>query len=497
MLRRLVGHITRYSIGSLLVTAAGFISFPFLSRIFSVEDYGTMNLVSATLMVLVSLGKLGVQHSIVRYASEIQTGRRPYTMRAFYSTALFGMIGSSVLVAALWLIVVHALPPGWLNDPRLPFLFVMTSGVIVAQVVESALVNFLRAEQKSGLQSWYLVIKRWAGLGLIVAVLLLLARDLRHFYAATLTSEVVAVTALGFVLFSGKSERPRPAPSAFSRPLFGELLSFGIPMMIGYEIAGIILGVGDRYFVQGLMGGEALGIYAAAYNLCQYLQTAFIQAVSQAVVPLYMRIWSEDGAAATQRFVSQALGLYARFGAAIVAGMAAVGPVLLPFVASAKYGAGALIIPWVVAGMVVDGASVLSGAGLFIQRRTTVVCSLVLANTILNLALNVVLVPRMGILGAALATLVAYVSLGTGMAIAGAGALRIVIPWAVLVRSIVLASAMYLAVSPLHLDGAVGTLVLRVAAGVIVYGALLAIFDREAREMARRGLPDLERWWRS
>src|SRR5262249_32692662 len=153
--------------------------------------------------------------------------------------------------------------------------------------------------------------------------------------------------------------------AAFSPPLLGELLSFGIPMMIGYEIAGIILGVGDRYFVQGLMGGEALGIYAAAYNLCQYVQTAFIQSVSQAVVPLYMRIWSEEGEAATQRFVSRALGLYARFGAPVVAGMAAVGPVLLPFVASAKYGAGALIIPWVVAGMVVDGASVLSGAGLF------------------------------------------------------------------------------------------------------------------------------------
>jgi len=497
MLRGLVGHTTRYSIGSLLVTAAGFISFPFLSRIFSVEDYGVMNLVSATLMVLVSLGKLGMQQSIVRFRSEVEAGRRPYTLRTFYSTALFGMAASGTLVAALWLAVIRVLPPGWLNDPRLPLLFAMTSVVIVAQVVESCLVNLLRAEQKSGLQSWYLVVKRWAGLGVIVAVLLLVARDLRAFYSATLVTEVVAVTALGFALFSGRAERPRPSVGAVSPALLGEMLSFGIPMMIGYEIAGIVLGVGDRYFVQGLMGAEALGVYAAAYNLCQYVQTAFIQAVSQAVVPLYMRIWSEEGEAATQRFVAQALRLYARAGPPVVAGMAAIGPALLPFVASAKYGAGAHIIPWVVGGMVVDGASVLVGAGLFIQRRTAIICSLVLANTILNLVLNVVLIPRMGILGAAAATLVAYVSLGAGMAIAGARALRVEIPWGVLSRSAALSCAMYLAVTLLHVDGSAATLVLRVVAGVLVYGGLVALFDREARQLARsRLLPELQRWWR-
>jgi hypothetical protein len=34
-------------------------------------------------------------------------------------------------------------------------------------------------------------------------------------------------------------------------------------------------------------------------------------------------------------------------------------------------------------------------------------------------------------------------------------------------------------------------------AGVLVYGALVALLDREARGMAQRGLPELERWWRS
>jgi O-antigen/teichoic acid export membrane protein len=74
-LRRLFVQVSHYSVASLLTTVAGLISFPILTRIFSVDDYGRMNLISATLTVAVALGKTGIQHSIVRYRSEIREGK--------------------------------------------------------------------------------------------------------------------------------------------------------------------------------------------------------------------------------------------------------------------------------------------------------------------------------------------------------------------------------------------------------------------------------------
>ena len=79
MLSRLFRHISVYSAGNLLVTAAGFITFPILTRVFDVADYGVLNLVSATLLLLVAVGKLGMQHAVVRLYSEIRAGKHAAT----------------------------------------------------------------------------------------------------------------------------------------------------------------------------------------------------------------------------------------------------------------------------------------------------------------------------------------------------------------------------------------------------------------------------------
>ena len=75
---------------------------------------------------------------------------------------------------------------------------------------------------------------------------------------------------------------PIPRAAEFSRPLYLELLRFGVPMMIGYELSGIVLSVGDRYVIEGLLGEAPLGLYGAAYNLCQYVQALVIASVGQA-----------------------------------------------------------------------------------------------------------------------------------------------------------------------------------------------------------------------
>jgi hypothetical protein len=54
-LRRLFVQASHYSAANLLTTAAGLITFPLMTRIFTVADYGVMNLISATLTVSVAL----------------------------------------------------------------------------------------------------------------------------------------------------------------------------------------------------------------------------------------------------------------------------------------------------------------------------------------------------------------------------------------------------------------------------------------------------------
>jgi O-antigen/teichoic acid export membrane protein len=50
-LRRLLVHTSHYGLTSLFSMIAGLVTFPILTRVFSVAEYGTMNLIAATLTV--------------------------------------------------------------------------------------------------------------------------------------------------------------------------------------------------------------------------------------------------------------------------------------------------------------------------------------------------------------------------------------------------------------------------------------------------------------
>jgi O-antigen/teichoic acid export membrane protein len=483
-LGKLLVHFSHYSLASLLTTIAGLISFPLITRIFSVSDYGIMGLIGATVTITVAVGKLGIQHAVLRYQSEIAAGKRPFTLEQLSSTTVFGM-GAAGLGAALLLLLWAALAPsGVLSHPELRGLLALSAVVVAVQVVESPLVNILRAEQRTKVIVAYQVLKRYAALGLLLLALFAIAESLTVFYSATALAEVAAVIALTLALLAGRG-RAGVSLRQFSPSLFKEMLKFGIPMMVGYELSGIILAVGDRYAIEWLVGTEPLGLYSAAYNLCQYVQSVFIASVAQAIVPLYMQMWDQQGPEETVAFVGRSLRTYVLFGAPVIAGVAAVGPELLPALASDRYAGAAGILAWVVAGMVLDGAAAMLGAGLFIHRRTRRIMAIVMSCAGLNMVLNFVLVPRVGIVGAAIATLVAYAASSVLLAAAGRSLFRVEIPWATMARAGAASAVMYLAVVWILPGQRLLTVLVRALVGAVLYAALLLLVDEDARKLAR------------
>lgn len=479
-LRRLSLHVSHYTLGNFLVALAGLVSFPLLTRLLSTADYGLINLISATILILVAVGKLGIQHSIIRYQSQAASGCYGFDLRTFRSTTLLTMGGTGFVVTLLWLAASWLLPARWFSDPHMPVLFAATSVLIFFGVLESGLTNFLRAEQRTSQLVSYDVVKRWAKLGFVLGALFFITADLRSFFTAFIIVEVASVAALVFLVL-GRNPATLISRSAFSRPLLAEMLRFGIPMMLGYELSGIVLSVGDRYVVQALLGEESLGIYAAAYNLCQYVQTIAIASVGQAVMPIYMQIWDEKGKAATKEFINNSFIWYVLLVTPVVAGMAAVGPDLLLLLASSKYAAGSVIIPWVMAGMAVDGVSALMGAGLFIERQSRIIMRLVILSAVSNVVLNILLIPQIGLVGPAVATLASYTMLSLAMAARGASWLPVRVPWGSLGRACLASAVMFEAVSALHFEGPLVTIIARVGAGVVIYSLLIVAMEPRAR----------------
>ena len=491
-IRRLLVHTSHYSIASFLTAIAGLVSFPLLTRIFSVEEYGAMNLIAATVSIGVSLGKVGIQHAIIRYQSEIRAGKSPFSIAQFFSTTLIGMLGTGLVATLVLALGAQVVPVSWLGNESLRVLFLIGAPIVVAQVIESALLNFTRADHMTTVMMKYQVAKKYVGLACVLVAVLAVSKTLAAFYWATTLTEVASIALFAYVLFR-RDDWPRPTRADYSRPLHAELLKFGIPMMIGYELAGIILSVGDRYVIHGKIGEESLGLYSASYNLCQYVQSVVISSIGQAVIPLYMQMWEAKGPDHTAEFISKSLRSYVLIGAPIIAGIASIGPALVPSLASDKFASGAVILPWVIAGMVVEGANPMVGAGLFIKRKTKPIMAVVISAATLNILLNLVLVPRLGIVGAAIATLVSYCISATALMLAGRRLLVVRIPWMTMLRAGLGAVVMYLALMHLVPGRKLLTVAVRVIAGAAVYGGFVALFDRDAREMLRKGLDKVRR----
>ena len=62
------------------MTLLGFISFPVFTRILPVAEYGVLNLVTRTLLMVVVITKLGIQHSVVRFYEECRTSSDPLAL---------------------------------------------------------------------------------------------------------------------------------------------------------------------------------------------------------------------------------------------------------------------------------------------------------------------------------------------------------------------------------------------------------------------------------
>jgi O-antigen/teichoic acid export membrane protein len=395
------------------------------------------------------------------------------------------MSGTAVVVMAALIAFMQLAPAHVIGNPQLTRLISIASLLILVQVLESALLNFLRAEQQTTTLMKYQIAKKYLGLGFVLVAILVISRTLTAFYSASVVSETMAVTALAWWMFRN---RARPRSGDFSRPLYRELLGFGLPMMIGYELSGLTLAVGDRYVIDWLIGAVPLGLYAAAYNLCQYVQQLVIASVGQAIMPIYMQMWDQKGVAATAEFIGRSLRTYVMIALPIVAGLAAVARELLPTLAGEKYVGAASVVPWVIGGMVVDGTNSMLGAGLFIHRKTRIIMAIVLSSAALNVALNFVLVPRIGIEGSAIATLVCYSIAALSLAAAGRRLLAVAVPWKTIAQAGLASAVMYVALLPVCNDRRLVSVAVKAAVGAPIYLGIMVLISAEARDFVRSAL---------
>ncbi len=395
--KKLFKQSSQYFLGQIAVMAAGFISFPVLTRIFSVENYGLLGLATTTIMLATAIAKVGSTNSTVRFFPEYKKSGK---LSEYYSTMIFGYAAIAIVVA-LVLFLINAFFD--LFGVRNIYLITTIPFLVILMSLYSVMQGMLRAEQKIKNYIATNIAFRYGTILLGVLALFVISKTVEIYLA---TQALVLLTTIAIIVLA-INKKYTISPRMFSEDLFKKSIFYGFFLSMS-EITHLVLTYADRYLIQYILGGAALGVYTAGYNLATYVVEVLMYPVNNAIDPIYLNIHATKGEEDTRLFLSKTFKYYYIFMVFAVLVFIAVGKELMILLASAKYEAAYQIMPYVVVANALYSFQVIINAGLIINKKTSVLMKLKLISCAINIILNLILIPINGITGAAQATLVSY-----------------------------------------------------------------------------------------
>lgn len=229
----------------------------------------------------------------------------------------------------------------------------------------------------------------------------------------------------------------------FEPALLKEILSYGL----GFSaIAALIAfnAVSDRYIIGWLIGSEAAGLYAAPYDLTARSLQVLMLAVNLAGTPLIFRAFDAGGAAQARPLLRRQFTLLVGVGLPAALGMSILARFTTTLLLGPAFQAtGRDLMPWIAFATVMQSLELFYFSFAFSLTRRPLGQFLILVPTaVVNVALNILLIPRFGLTGAAAATVISYAGSLVGMALVGRRMLALPLPLADLGRIALACAAM-------------------------------------------------------
>jgi O-antigen/teichoic acid export membrane protein len=447
----LVRQSMLYLLARLITGAVGFAVLTLYTRLLTPAEYGFFTLVLATEGLAFTFSLLSLCSAALRLQSSAQDQSEFHSAIAFVFFAmallLIAVFGLAPLFqsgfdrsACMWTVAL-LLGHGWLEIN----LHLQTARLNAARFVRASL---LRTSVTAALGLGLV----WSGYGVNGAMTGFLAG--------------VVVPSIYLTLQGWRGIALRRPQLHTLRAIF----VFGAPLSLGYALDSMVY-YSDRIVIAYFGGSDAVGRYAAGFDLADKSLQAIMTAIGVAGYSLALKAYEIGDRQLLNRQLERNITLLLAAGVPATVGMITVAPELAHLLGTEFRSTAVIIIP-IIAVTIFMGA--LRGNyfdhSFHLSRKTSWLASIVAVTAALNIFANLLLVPRMGVVGAAYATLIAHaICLAMSITI-GRRAIQLPFPYTEALR-IVLASAIMAMV--INLMPEVRTwlaLPLRVVAGASAFG---------------------------
>ncbi len=379
---------------SVLLQGISFLTTPIFTRLMGTADYGIVsnfstyaNLVGTFICLQVSSGLLAarVNHAPDRFEKYV---------RNIVGFAFVAAIVQSVVIVMLREPISSVTK---LGTNIIPLVCVMAFGSAINNVISS----YFIAVGKPVKKAVYSIVASVSitALGLL-CVFISPDKSMGRIIGYSVSYVAIAIFGMSYFLrFKGDERTLFKSDIKYA-------LAYGVPL-IPHLLANLINGSADKMFIMNICGESQNGIYTIAYNIGQ-LALVLATACSDAWNPWYFK---HTKAEADKKVIESYFSNYALTIGMCFVGVMFLAPEIMRLMAPSEYWSGTSCILYVALGVFF----------LFLYRfplgyeqlmsNTKFVAPATILAALCNVGLNSILIPKTGIIGAAVATTISYVIL--------------------------------------------------------------------------------------
>jgi O-antigen/teichoic acid export membrane protein len=397
-MRRLGKHSAIYGLGGIVSRVIAVFLLPLYTRFLDTDDLGAVGLIVALSAVLVTILRLGISSAFFRFYFD---SPEPAQRRLVVRTSFWFTMASATLGLAAGVLLAQPIADLLgLDDANL-----VRAGFvgIWAQMNYEQLTSLFRAEERSTA----FVLASLANIAVTIGATIVLVVVWEQGALGVIVGNFTGTLAIYLALLAVHREQ---LGLQFSRPLLREMNRFGIPL-VPAALALIVVNFSDRFFLVHLASLDEVGLYEIGVRIASAM-VLLLTAFRMAWPAFAYSIQDDAEAKRTYAFVLTYLVVVASW-LALALGLLA--PWLVRLLTQPEFYEGERVVAPLAFGGMAYAAYIVMAIGVGRAKRTQFNWVITGFAAVVNVALNLILIPPYGIMGAAVATVASYVVMFLGM----------------------------------------------------------------------------------
>jgi len=394
-----------YGLSTMAGRFLNFLLVPFYTQVFTTSDYGIVTNLYIFIAIFNVIFIYGMDAAYLKFAAvPSEKDDKDNFSTPYFSVLFAGLIFVSIILALKKIVFISFdLPFDRLNLIYLvvPILFIDALNVIPfiklriqRQAKKFATFKLLNILINVGLNLYLILKLRWG----IEAVFI------SNIAASGITFLILFPTVLKYIRVKIRVD------------LLKRFLKFGIPYLPAGLASMFIQGI-DRPILGHLTDLGTVGIYSASYKLGIFMML-FVSMFQYAWQPFFLQNAEEKNAKELFSKILTYFTIAASFILIIVSlfisDIVKIN-ILGHSIINENFWGGLDIVPVILFGYLFNGLYVIFTAGIFIKGKSIYVPFITAIGAIVNIAVNFALIPSLGMMGAALATLAAYFAMSLSL----------------------------------------------------------------------------------